>query len=739
MGQFDEVVERLTDRLRIDPELRMDISHELKTHLEDSADEFRQAGYDEAEASETAVKAFGDETELSQQLWLANRGRIRVRQVIKWSARIVLIPLSIAMIFVGLTGFSSVISSLQKISGRNGNYGSNIPGTRSLSEEERFIFFGDPSAKTDVGKQKSISDRWPENPIYYANYVNSVLNSLERAENDSPAFYHDPAKALDVLPLLTKGEQIEVENGFYNIAKAGILFNISSTLKEYPKLTYITRDSNGKEKTSNYRRVMITDPERFKQGVEEFRKGVFKPIHNSHSMDMLRVRLGLLPPVNDFVEYISRSAYGIPSALPMLGYERHIARMLCAYSLELTNEGKINEAKDLLNITAMFGSKRGASGETLIELLVGQAIYQLPLAYEIQGYQLLGLPVKADAAKKQLKVEEDFLYSLRHPPEYEKKNREQLGTMYAGTMDRLLLPAMGGEKTWNFGPAREMDYVLYKRIGVLIIFIVLVEFSLIFVTITGVNLLRWRKDKEGPKLFFVGWRALVKIGLLAVVLPIAIYGIYLYGLPTAGKYAFSFAWARLFLEFFLVGGSIIVLTLMMSYSAIRRRAMEAGMVVPPEITIRKRRWSVVLIGLSVVSIAGLIVYWYMKVDWYASRVTLYGNYANQDINDVLEVGIFIMPVLIIWLIRELVYLIRLPREYAHFRRTFFRSIVPILSLVVIVSSLCLGYPLRMKERQVARELPVFGLYDEVGKSDYRLLRERLRQRYEELQKSIARP
>lgn len=35
MGQFDEVVERLTDRLRIDPELRMDISHELKTHLED--------------------------------------------------------------------------------------------------------------------------------------------------------------------------------------------------------------------------------------------------------------------------------------------------------------------------------------------------------------------------------------------------------------------------------------------------------------------------------------------------------------------------------------------------------------------------------------------------------------------------------------------------------------------------------------------------------------------------------
>lgn len=149
------------------------------------------------------------------------------------------------------------------------------------------------------------------------------------------------------------------------------------------------------------------------------------------------------------------------------------------------------------------------------------------------------------------------------------------------------------------------------------------------------------------------------------------------------------------------------------------------MVVPPEITIWKRRWSLLLAAIAIVGVVGFAIYWYLTAEQFAP-----GNNENPFMY-----GVLIVLFLIGWLIRELVYLIRLPREYAHFRRTFFRGIVPILSLVVIVSSLCLGYPLRMKERQVARELTIFGLYDEVGKSEYRVLRERLRQRYEELENS----
>jgi glucan phosphoethanolaminetransferase (alkaline phosphatase superfamily) len=153
------------------------------------------------------------------------------------------------------------------------------------------------------------------------------------------------------------------------------------------------------------------------------------------------------------------------------------------------------------------------------------------------------------------------------------------------------------------------------------------------------------------------------------------------------------------------------------------------MIVPPEITIHKRRWSLLLAGVALVCSVTFIAQWYMNVEYYAEKMVTHND---RDIDDVFGVGIVVAAIFLGWLIRELVYLVRLPREYVHFRRTFFRSIVPILSLVVIASSLGLGYPLTLKEKQVAREMPVFGLYDEVGRSDYRLLRERLKQYYQEL-------
>ena len=36
MSNFDALIERLTARLRVDPELRMDVANELRAHLEDS-------------------------------------------------------------------------------------------------------------------------------------------------------------------------------------------------------------------------------------------------------------------------------------------------------------------------------------------------------------------------------------------------------------------------------------------------------------------------------------------------------------------------------------------------------------------------------------------------------------------------------------------------------------------------------------------------------------------------------
>jgi len=100
MNGYDDLVDRLTHRLRVDPELRMDVANELRAHLQDAEAEFRQAGYDEQEAKANAVKALGDEKHLAEQLWQANRRRIGFRQAAKWTARVTLVPAAIAVTLV---------------------------------------------------------------------------------------------------------------------------------------------------------------------------------------------------------------------------------------------------------------------------------------------------------------------------------------------------------------------------------------------------------------------------------------------------------------------------------------------------------------------------------------------------------------------------------------------------------------------------------------------------------------
>lgn len=50
MNAWDDLIGRLTRRLEVDEELRLDVARELHGHLEDSASEFRAAGQSDAEA-----------------------------------------------------------------------------------------------------------------------------------------------------------------------------------------------------------------------------------------------------------------------------------------------------------------------------------------------------------------------------------------------------------------------------------------------------------------------------------------------------------------------------------------------------------------------------------------------------------------------------------------------------------------------------------------------------------------
>ena len=78
---IDDWLDRVTRRLAVDRELQLEVRLELRSHVEESMEEFRAAGRSESDARDEALRAVGDETELSEQLWRANRRRLEAEGV----------------------------------------------------------------------------------------------------------------------------------------------------------------------------------------------------------------------------------------------------------------------------------------------------------------------------------------------------------------------------------------------------------------------------------------------------------------------------------------------------------------------------------------------------------------------------------------------------------------------------------------------------------------------------------
>src|SRR5437879_5504692 len=114
MGRFDDVLDRATERLKIDPELRLEVRRELEHHFEDCAAEFTAAGISPDESTQKAIESFGDPAQLAQQLWDANRRRIPARKVVRFVGRFALAPaaaaISINVAWAALTSLALLLT-----------------------------------------------------------------------------------------------------------------------------------------------------------------------------------------------------------------------------------------------------------------------------------------------------------------------------------------------------------------------------------------------------------------------------------------------------------------------------------------------------------------------------------------------------------------------------------------------------------------------------------------------------
>ena len=623
MNGWDDLIGRLTRRLEVDEELRLDVARELHGHLEDSASEFRAAGQSDAEAAASAAKALGDEEELAEELWQANRGRIRLRGVLRWTARATLLPAAVAIVLllftylVGINGFYRAFGGGSWI-GRTPGWAMGPLGKLvcdpyvgvHLTEDQRWLRFGDPNARGTVAVAKSISDRWPENPVYYANYMAQVLNQDWGVWSGGrgTARAVDERRLGEVLAVLRHGEQVDPSNGMYNAMIACVLINSSTIVREDPSATY---DSFDERKASTaVRQVEVVDADRFAEGLDEFHKALAKPLMTARTVEMLRLRQGILPAPVRLVQYLERVAVSISTEAPPIGGFRPMSESLLGYSRVLARQGRHEQAEQLQQEVAQFAAKVGAQADTLVGLLVAHSIYVNALAYEEVINREHGRTGRGDQAREMRKAESDLLHRIvaGRRSFHDREKLGQLGFL-EGMTGAGNLPGSKLELT----PVRVAELFVFAEVGLL----VLLAFLLLVAAVEGARALPglvFAPKVERPVLLFVGWRRLGRILLLGVAVPVALYGGYSVAaaMATPGVGLVG-VWDRMVAELAIVSGVIVVLLVRLSGTAIRQRAAELGMEVParPQCV---TPWRAAILGIPAVGLLGYVVYWW--VSWH---------------------------------------------------------------------------------------------------------------------------
>ncbi len=719
MSAWNELIGRITRRLEVDEELRLDVARELRCHLEDAAAEFRAAGESDEQAAASATRALGEPEELAEELWQANRGRIRIRGLLRWAARVTLLPAAILVVVVLLANALAIGVSYNQMSfGRGGP----APWVRfladpfpdaGLTEEQRFVLHGDPNAANSVDRAKSISDRWPDNPVYYGNYIVHLLVDSPvhwRLRRDEPV----TREQLDeLIAPLRRGEQLDPDNAFYALEIASLLIQASSNVTEDPNTTYKDVDRDGKPWQAMAYAVDISDPEMFQQGIEAFRRALAKPRITLGSMEMLRLRLDMLPAPRRMVEYLNRVGMWVSTLLPHRHDYRTLGNSLLARSLDLARSGEGDEAVRLARQVEYMGDKVGAEADFLVELLLGRGIRRSALGHMELIYTELGNPEQATAVHKRRVAAYDLWNRVMKARRLSRDEQDR-----TGLLESIIVPTLPDYRA-DLSPVRTAEHLAVVQAGLLALLADLLIAAGVLSVWTAAALFRLPKAQR-PVMLFVGWRRLGRICLLAVVLPVAVYGLYSLAVATWGPHiGLAGAMIRVSMELTLLVTVVFVLLTLMSGAAIRQRAAELGMEVPPPMPWRRWIWPVgLLIGGATLLLAGVVAWWLGGF-----RCTT----AGEALDSVLPIAAAVAILLLACL--GLAWVLWAParaRRFRRLRRSVRRSMVPILAAAVIVVGIGLGGTLAVGEgyaiSRMGKGLP---LPDEIANSDFRLLQEHL--------------
>jgi hypothetical protein len=612
---FSRLIDQATSRLGSDSDLRLEIAQELHGHLQDSAAEYRAAGLTEAEAQAKAAEAMGDPIALADQLWQANRGRIRRRAIAAWAFGVLAAPVGVAVCFSLVWGVVTSLSLLTLVGAISTRRGDSLavavgPGparqawkrlVERVRPEDRILIGGEDAANLGrdfrVTQARAAAERWPDDPLYAANYVTqSLLN---------PALFKGPEKTdraalQELIRRADRGAAVEPYNGYYALIKAAALMDVSARVLDEP---YDRKPGYDYGQTSEMRfdRIEVLDPPTFEQGLAAFREAARKPFIDSHAMDVARRQAEHFPVPTELSDYLLQTSFTISTLLPHLNDYRRAGNLAGGYAITLAERGDAARAQAIVADERRAGLLEVASASLIIESLVGQGMRSQGRAHEVVVEKLLGRTDASARALAALRAEKQQDSEVRHAPTASAaadRARRGAGLIQSATLYDVTRS--------DLTPGRRAEYAAADELALSVLTLTLLLAAGARAALIGASAIARRRSGQPAARPFIGWRRVARIVLLGGVLPVSLYGAYCY-LPISGRgYGLPRTGPRVVLEYAVVAAVVAFLLRRLTERAVHRRLTELGLLT---VSIGGARWAGALGLLAAIALVVGVFAW----------------------------------------------------------------------------------------------------------------------------------
>ncbi len=673
----EEFLNAATAGLKNDPELRLDVQSELRSHLEAHQTEAEAKGLASDVAADEAVRAMGSAAELADSLERANRHRMRLRSLLKIVAQWFLAPLAVVIAVLSADwGSFQIVRTLNSLSGYGNSAGSSMSSYRyrKLTPEQRLVLYGDETRRTVCEKQKAIWEKWPKNKVYLHNYVTFLMTG----EAMNTELYAEWAAEI------AKLQTLDPNNARFDYILAGRLLDQAVETK-----TSEVKDPEGKSKTVYD--TTIKDRAKLDEAMAFLKAGLAKPEFRRYAREMAAERLAIMGEPTSLLQEVGKISMLAGILLPDLSQMRSLERTSLFYGELLANEGRRQEADIFLNAHRRLVPQINGDSFTLIDVLVvgaiaGSAAERLPEIYEKLGDSFAAVKAKEETAAFAAPVKQwkEKINSTAKTPAGQAfgKNLKRHGGILAG----MLLPALGEYPTSDeLAPSRHLEYVVAEVAGLAWLSVMLIVMLLTLALMASYY--RWiRGGGAAALLLLPSGGDILRILGLGVLAPILLY----YGISrwlpwTARDFSLLFGFPQFIAQYLGVLCAILMGTIMLADNCVRRRCRELLLPVAPPTR------NLYIIGWVIVGV--LLALGMLPQSWLDLEVSYVKSIC-------MVVGVWLLLMVLAGIVHYVFLEVRYGRKCAAYYGSLARTLIPVVALTLIIVNISSRPYLRISERKL---------------------------------------